>query len=82
MKAEVQGAIVDGQVGCADPKLEKALKYAQLALLTVIAGRCNQKEMQVIAGGLVYLATFRGNLMGCLNCIWGSLKASISTLLW
>ena len=64
VKAEVQGAIVDGVSGCAYPKLEKVLKYAQLALLTVMSGSSNQKEMQVVAGGLVYLATFKQNLMG------------------
>ena len=50
-KAEVQGAIVDGTVGCAYPKPEKILKYTQLALMAVVAGKCNQKEMQVVAGG-------------------------------
>lgn len=70
VKAEVQGAIVDGVSGCAYPKLEKVLKYAQLALLTVMSGSSNQKEMQVVAGGLVYLATFKRNLMGGLNSIW------------
>ena len=68
--AEVQGAIVDGERGCAYPKPEKILKYSQLALLTVRTGRCSQKEMQVIAGGLVYLATFKRALMGSLNAIW------------
>lgn len=74
VKAEVQGAIVDGVLGCAYPKPEKVLKYTQLALLTVTTGRCSQKEMQVVAGGLVYLATFRRALMGSLNSIWSFIE--------
>ena len=70
MRAEVQGAVVDGAKGCAYPKPEKIIKYSQLAILTVTAGRCSQKEMQVVAGGLVYIATFRRALMGGLNAIW------------
>ena len=70
LRAEVQGAIVDGESGCAYPKPEKILKYAQLALMTVVADRCTQKEMQVVAGGLVYVVTFRRALMGSLNSIW------------
>lgn len=73
-KAEVQGAIVDGTVGCAYPKPEKILKYTQLALMAVVAGKCNQKEMQVVAGGLVYVATFRRALMGSLNAIWSFIE--------
>jgi hypothetical protein len=72
--AEVQGAIVDGSVGCAYPKPEKILKYTQLALMTVAAGRCSEKEMQVVARGLVYIATFRRALMGSLNSIWSFIE--------
>jgi len=72
--AEVQGAVVDGSVGCAYPKPDKILKYTQLALMTVAAGRCSQKEMQVVAGGLVYIATFRRALMGGLNSIWSFIE--------
>ena len=70
LKAEVQGAMVNGERGCAYPKPSKVLKYTQLALLTLQVGKCSQKEMQVIAGGLVYIATFRRALMGGLNAIW------------
>eukprot|EP00435_Cladocopium_sp_Y103_P030899 s1425_g7.t1 len=73
-RAEVQGAIVDGAIGCAYPKPEKILKYTQLALMTLAAGRCTQKEMQVVAGGLVYVATFRRALMGSLNGIWAFIE--------
>ena len=42
--------------------------------MTVAAERCSQKEMQVVAGGLVYIATFRRALMGCLNSIWSFIE--------
>eukprot|EP00435_Cladocopium_sp_Y103_P017184 s1936_g4.t1 len=70
LKAEVQGAIVDGERGCAYPKPEKILKYTQLAVLLLAAGKCSQKQAQVVAGGLVYIATFRRALMGGLNYLW------------
>ena len=74
LKAEVQGAIVDGAKGCAYPKPEKILKYTQLALLSLRETRCTQKQMQVVAGGLVYMATFRRALMGALNGIWSFIE--------
>lgn len=68
--AEVQGAIVDGKAGIAFPKKEKVLKYCQLAYLVVCQGRATLKEMQIVGGGLVYLAMFRRPLLGSLNHIW------------
>ena len=68
--AEVQGAIVDGQLGIAYPKPDKVLKYAQLAMVLLNEGVATQKQMQVVGGGLVYLAMFRRPLLGSLNCIW------------
>ena len=67
--AEVQGAIVDGQLGIAYPKPDKVLKYAQLAMVLLNEGVATQKQMQVVGGGLVYLAMFRRPLLGSLNCI-------------
>eukprot|EP00438_Fugacium_kawagutii_P018174 Skav226118 [mRNA] locus=scaffold1047:61528:65921:- [translate_table: standard] len=69
-KAEVQGAILDGRKGCAYPKPEKVLKYTQLGMLLLSSRCCSQKQLQVVAGGLVYMATFRRPLMGGLNKIW------------
>ena len=68
--AEVQGALIDGEAGIATPKREKVLKYLQLAFLLLREGRANQKQAQVVGGGLVYLAMFRRPLLGCLNGIW------------
>lgn len=59
LKAEVQGAIIDGAKGIAYPKPMKVLKYVQLAGLLLGEKRCSQKQMQVIAGGLVYMSMFR-----------------------
>eukprot|EP00438_Fugacium_kawagutii_P021772 Skav214889 [mRNA] locus=scaffold1749:153337:159325:+ [translate_table: standard] len=70
MLAEVQGALVDGRRGIAMPKPEKVLKYVQLTMLLLHQARCSQRQVQVVAGGLVYMATFRRNLMGSLNFIW------------
>ena len=69
-KAEVQGAVVDGLLGVAYPKPEKILKYVGLTVLLLKADVCNQKQAQVVGGGLVYLTMFRRPLLGCLNWLW------------
>ena len=68
--AEVQGAMVDGRTGIAYPKVDKVLKYCHLARLLLQAGVASQKQMQVVGGGLVYMAMFRRPLLGGLNHIW------------
>ena len=69
--AEVQGAIVDGHAaGIAYPKPDKVLKYCLLTQLMLEQGTATQKEMQVVGGGLVYLAMFRRPLLGSLNSMW------------
>ena len=69
-KAEVQGAMVDGEKGIAYPKPEKMLKYSQLAVHLIESGECTQKQAQVIGGGFVYVAMFRRPLLGNLNALW------------
>ena len=69
-KAEVQGAIVDGREGVAYPRPEKLLKYVELAYMLIRSGRGTLKQLQVVGGGLVYLAMFRRPLLGGLNAIW------------
>ena len=69
-QAEVQGAVLDGQRGIAHPKIEKVLKYVYLDHLLLKAGRSSQRQMQVVGGGLVYIAMFRRPLLGGLNHIW------------
>ena len=68
--AEVQGAEIDGEEGFARPKGEKIAKYVSATLAILDRGRCTQREMQVVAGGLVYFSMFRRPLMGVLNFIW------------
>lgn len=69
-KAEVQGAVIDGQAGVAYPKPEKLLKYAHLTWLLLRQRQATQKQVQVVGGGLVYFAMFRRPLLGALNAIW------------
>ena len=70
VKAEVQGAWVDGEVGKAGPKPEKVMRYVKLACEAVIHGRASQRELQVIGGGFVYIAMFRRPLLAGLNALW------------
>eukprot|EP00438_Fugacium_kawagutii_P009708 Skav211711 [mRNA] locus=scaffold2852:255903:258329:- [translate_table: standard] len=67
---EVQGAIVNGKEGIIFPKPAKVFKYAFLVILLLQSGRCTQKQAQIVAGGLVYLAMFRRPLLGSLHHIW------------
>lgn len=69
-RAEVQGAIVDGVLGIAHPKVEKVVRYMHLAHLLLQEGWSSQKQMQIVGGGLVYIAMFRRPLLGGLNHIW------------
>ena len=69
VKAEVQGAIIDGERGIAYPKRCKVMKYVELASLLVGEKRC-WKQAEVVAGGLVYMSMFRRPLLGSLNAIW------------
>ena len=70
VRAEVQGAWVDGELGRATPKLEKVGRYVQLALELCVAGRASQREFQVVGGGFVYIAMFRRPLLSGLNAVW------------
>ena len=68
--AEVQGAIVDGQAGIIYPKPSKMLKYLQAVVKLLEDGWANKRQLQVAAGGLVYVSMFRRPLLGSLNAIW------------
>ena len=69
-RAEVQGALVDGSLGVAFPKPEKLAKYAAGALSLLKLQAVSRKQLQIVAGGLVYAAGFRKPMMSCLNSIW------------
>eukprot|EP00435_Cladocopium_sp_Y103_P032616 s2458_g8.t1 len=73
-EAEIQGAMVDGDAGVAHAKPDKILKYMGLAWELVQRGRATQRELQVVAGGLVYISMFRRQLLGGLNAIWKQIE--------
>ena len=70
IRAEVQGAWVDGELGRATPKLDKVGRYVRLAVEICVAGRASQRELQVVGGGFVYIAMFRRPLLSGLNAVW------------
>ena len=70
VKAEVQGAWLDGEAGTAAPKSSKVVKYVRLACELLIRGRATQKELQIVGGGFVYIAMFRRPLLAGLNALW------------
>ena len=74
MQAEIQGALLDGQAGVAYAKPSKVLKYMGLAWELVHRGRCNQRELQIVAGGLVYISMFRRPLLSSLNAVWAHIE--------
>ena len=68
--AEIQGAILDGVEGFAQPKAGKVTLYCRLAVMLVERGSCTLKELQVVCGGFVYFTMFRRPLLGILNEVW------------
>ena len=68
--AEVQGATVDGQRGMAFPREAKLLKYIAAGYHICGQKAVSQRQMQVVCGGLVYVAMFRRPLLGGLNAVW------------
>ena len=61
--AEVQGAMLDGERGIAFPRESKLLKYVGAALRLCSQKYVSQRQMQVVCGGLVYMAMFRRLLL-------------------
>ena len=64
---EIQGAVVNGVTGRVTPKPSKVLKYLSLGLQLLNEGFANQKQLQIVCGGLVYCTMFRRPLLGLLN---------------
>ena len=69
-QAEVQGAWVDGERGTMSAKPSKVARYVRLVLEVLRLGKASQKELQVVCGGLVYVAMFKRPLLGALNQVW------------
>lgn len=70
LSAEVQGAWLDGEEGTLSAKPAKIAKYIKLALEILERGFASQRELQVVGGGLVYVAMFKRPLLSSLNQIW------------
>lgn len=68
--AEIQGAVVNGVTGMVEPKVQKVLKYVDLAWQLLQSGKGSQKQLQVVCGGFVYCCMFRRPLLGMLNQVW------------
>lgn len=75
LRAEVQGAQVDGELGVVYPRESKLLKYLAATLSLVQEDFVSQKQMQVVCGGLVYISMFRRPLLGCLNSVWSFIES-------
>ena len=72
---EVQGATVDGVAGCAFPRESKLGKYFGLAMSLCNQTHAQQKQWQVVCGGLVYVSMFRRPLLGSLNRVWTHIES-------
>ena len=68
-RAEVQGAIMDGDAGLAFPREVKLLKYLSAGIKVCGQSHVTQRQLQVVCGGLVYLCMFRRPLLGSLNAV-------------
>ena len=75
LKAEVQGAWLDGEQGTLSAKPGKIAKYVALAVETLRRGTATQRELQVLGGGFVYICMFRRPLLAGLNEIWHDIVA-------
>ena len=70
LKAEVQGAWIDGELGIVSAKPSKIAKYVALGLELLGRGKASQRELQVVGGGFVYISMFKRPLLCGLNQIW------------
>ena len=66
---------MNGHKGIAYAKCDKASKYLRGVLEVLRQGRASQKQLQMLAGGLVYIFSFRRSLMSSLNEIWSFIVA-------
>eukprot|EP00435_Cladocopium_sp_Y103_P041108 s1479_g11.t1 len=75
LKAEIQGALLNGREGTAFAKPDKILKYLGLGWELVQRGKASLRELQVVAGGFVYITMFRRGLLCSLNEVWVQIEA-------
>ena len=69
-RAEIQGALFDGEAGYAMAKPSKVWQYAILGMELLQRNKASLKELQVTCGGFVYIAMFRRPLLCALNEVW------------
>ena len=72
--AEMQGALCDGVEGSIRAKDEKTARYVQGGLFLLRSKRTSLKRLQIVAGGLVYLFSYRQPLISCLKQGCGNLS--------
>ena len=68
--AEMQGAWIDGERGICSAKNDKILKYLSSLNHVLHQRQVSRKQMQMLAGGLICLFSFRRPLMSVLNEVW------------
>ena len=66
-KGEMQGGLIDGDEGTVSPKPDKLARYLRGAWHLLQSKQVDLKRLQMVAGGLVYLSSYRRCLMSCLN---------------
>ena len=70
LRGEMQGALVDGVQGTISPKPDKIARYLRGAWYLLQCRQTDLKRIQTVAGGLVYIFSYRRCLMSCLNEVW------------
>ena len=73
-QGEMQGALLDGELGCAMPKPQKLIQYCKLGFELLVRGQSTLRELQVVCGGFVYIAIFRRPLLSRLNGVFEHMK--------
>ena len=64
------GGLVDGELGIVRPKPGKVRRYSRGVWYLLQSKRTDLKRIQMVAGGLVYLFSYKRCLMSCLNVVW------------
>ncbi|CAE7224807.1 unnamed protein product [Symbiodinium pilosum] len=72
---EMQGGLIDGKKGIVRPKPDKVARYLRGAWYLLQSKRTDLKRIQMVAGGLVYLFSYKRCLMSCLNDVWGFISS-------
>ncbi|CAE7612103.1 unnamed protein product [Symbiodinium sp. CCMP2592] len=67
---EMQGGLIDGKKGIVSPKPDKVARYLRGVWYLLQSKTTDLKRIQMVAGGLVYLFSYKKCLMSCLNVIW------------